>query len=273
MSADLIDFSTKVKKPARPATQAHDNIMPARLAERVNRLRAILSAIQIGEQNVQILVTGTIKSMMAAGDELLAIKHEVRGRFGAWLKANVSCTSRTATNYMRLAKGRAIIEAEIGNVSDLSLRAALKLLSKKKPKKETIPEAIAATKIAPPASLSAETFRNATPEEQARYLDDIGLKALLRGMSKAMLAELNKQAETTGRRQKRVKPAISTQTKLCEKWTGAGEAERTAFVRLHATDLLNRLDAVTAGKPVTPPGTSTPPDPEADVPPSPDRIN
>ena len=118
MSADLIDFSTKVKKPARLA-QAHDNIMPARLAERVNRLRAI----QIGEQNVQILVTGTIKSMMAAGDELLlAIKDEVRGRFGAWLKANVSCTSRTATNYMRLAKGRAIIEAEIGNVSDSKLK-------------------------------------------------------------------------------------------------------------------------------------------------------
>jgi hypothetical protein len=54
-----------------------------------------------------------------------------------WFKANRWITSRTASDYMRLAANRTTIEAKSADSADLTIQAALRLLSSPKPQAST----------------------------------------------------------------------------------------------------------------------------------------
>src|SRR5262245_12571707 len=121
MSQNMVQFRTPVT-------------VPARLAALVTHLTSTLGQITTAEATVKAADREIVVLAMAAGDDLRVIKDDVGfGNFGSWLEANVACTQRTANKYMKLAAGRAVIEAEIGTGSDLSITAALKLLRPKKP--------------------------------------------------------------------------------------------------------------------------------------------
>jgi Protein of unknown function (DUF3102) len=49
------------------------------------------------------------------------------GQWLLWLTENCAMSERTARLYMRVARGSGLIEAENGNVADLSLRGAVAL--------------------------------------------------------------------------------------------------------------------------------------------------
>jgi|SRR5579883_1049548 hypothetical protein len=79
-------------------------------------------------------VTGmldTVRHAMAAGDGLIEARAGLdHGAWLPWLARNCRLSERTAQNYMRLAKNRNAIEAQIRNgVADLSVRSAVKLLA------------------------------------------------------------------------------------------------------------------------------------------------
>jgi hypothetical protein len=75
----------------------------------------------------------SIEHAIAAGELLIEAKKRLEhGEFGPWL-ASHGIPSRTARLYMRLAKNRPIIEAQNGNVADLSLRGALEILTNRLP--------------------------------------------------------------------------------------------------------------------------------------------
>ena len=135
-------------------------IVPDRLTDQVCQLRKILGQIGSKEADLKAGNRAILKLALDAGDRLIAIKGEVgHGKFGAWVKANVACTARTATRYMHLAEGRALIEDQIGHKSDLSIRGALRLLNPKKPthpKKDGFSAESPGRKVNPPAKLSEE---------------------------------------------------------------------------------------------------------------------
>ena len=66
------------------------------------------------------------------GDAVIAAQKRVSGNWKRWLKDNCFLSVRTAFLYMQLARSRDAIEAEIERVGELSLRAAVRLLTKPK---------------------------------------------------------------------------------------------------------------------------------------------
>ena len=63
------------------------------------------------------------------GDALLEPQARVSSGWKRWLRENCFLSVRTALLYQRLARHRAEIEAEIERVGELSLRAAVRLLT------------------------------------------------------------------------------------------------------------------------------------------------
>lgn len=76
-----------------------------------------------------------VNHAMACGEALLTAKELVKhGEWLDWLKVNTTVSERTSRNYMRLASHRDQIEAKRKHVADLSVRGAIELLKKSKPK-------------------------------------------------------------------------------------------------------------------------------------------
>ena len=159
-------------------------IVPARLADRVDELCKLLGQIGCKEADVKADESAILKLALNAGDHLIAIKAAVgHGKFGAWVKANVTCTARTATKYMRLAGGRILIEGQIGTGSDLSIRGALKLLRPPKAPPEPKPPAT-------PATLD-DLWGKATRDGKRAVLATVPARDLLELLPQETISELN----------------------------------------------------------------------------------
>jgi len=97
---------------------------PATLAELAQRVCDALHASDRDRCNA-------LHHDLDAGDALIAAQRQVVAPgWKRWLKSNCFLSVRTAMLYMQLARHREEIEAEIGRVGDLSLRAAVRLISK-----------------------------------------------------------------------------------------------------------------------------------------------
>jgi hypothetical protein len=95
-----------------------------------NSLADLAARIRIEHEGARAAVRRGIQHAMAAGDLLIEAKAQLKhGQWLPWLRDHCSMPDRTARLYMRLAKGRGVLEAENGNVADLSLRGALDLLA------------------------------------------------------------------------------------------------------------------------------------------------
>ena len=102
---------------------------PARqeLAELAQRIRAALQASRADRCNA-------LHHDLEVGEALVEAQNHVTTGWKHWLGENCSLSVRTAMLYMQLARHRAEIEAEIERVGgELSLRAAVRLVTKKKP--------------------------------------------------------------------------------------------------------------------------------------------
>jgi hypothetical protein len=79
----------------------------------------------------------SVQRALSAGDLFNEAKALVpHGQWLPWLKDHCGVPERTASLYMRLARNRQTIESQIGNVADLTIRAAAKLLAPAKADRE-----------------------------------------------------------------------------------------------------------------------------------------
>jgi DUF3102 family protein len=113
-----------------------------------------------------------LEHAIAAGDALVRAKAQVK--HGDWLKWLKSCdlSADTAERYMKLARHRD--ELNSARVRNLSLSAALKLVTKPQPANSKPTKKTTAT------SLDALAWwSSASPEARSRFIDGVGLKPLI----------------------------------------------------------------------------------------------
>jgi hypothetical protein len=114
------------------------------------RLADLTAEIQIEHE----AVIGSFKSgfdhAVRCGELLIKAKKIVdHGCWLPWLKANPWISSRTASDYMRLAANRSVIEAKSAESADLTIQSALRLLAP--PKSEPIIPTPSSTLPVPPS--------------------------------------------------------------------------------------------------------------------------
>ena len=104
------------------------------LAKLARTIRKCHATIGRAYDHMRIHSDTALDSAMAAGDALHAAKKKLgHGKWLPWLEKHCGLSECEAQRYMRLAKNREKIEAEIeanpARVTDLSLRGALRLIS------------------------------------------------------------------------------------------------------------------------------------------------
>ena len=104
------------------------------LAKLARTIRKCHATIGRAYDHMRIHSDTALNSAMAAGDALHAAKKKLgHGKWLPWLEKHCGLSECEAQRYMRLAKNREKIEAEIeanpARVTDLSLRGALRLIS------------------------------------------------------------------------------------------------------------------------------------------------
>ena len=92
------------------------------LDELAHRIR---TALQISRQDR----CNALHRDLDAGDALIVAQRRVSTGWKKWLRKNCFISVRTAMLYMRLARHREEIEAEIERAGELSLRAAIRLIA------------------------------------------------------------------------------------------------------------------------------------------------
>jgi hypothetical protein len=168
-------MSNTAASATRQDIQGRGNIVPARVADRTARLHIIFDQLQATAKMIKDAEGSALIMAMQAGDELLAHKHEVgHGGFLKYLDTHfkTKCSPRSATDYIKLAKGRALIEAEIGSAADLSIRGALRLL--RTPKKAKAPKP---TDVPAPAPdpYAPETLKELSAADRKRVIAALGV--------------------------------------------------------------------------------------------------
>jgi hypothetical protein len=146
------------------------DLSPARqeLAELAQRIRSALQASRADRCNA-------LHHDLEVGEALIEAQNHVTTGWKRWLGENCSLSVRTGMLYMQLARHRAEIEAEIERVGELSLRAAVRLVTKKQPLE---PESTEPPK--PPAVVIA--ISKATDAELTEALTALGFERFLRVM-------------------------------------------------------------------------------------------
>jgi hypothetical protein len=97
--------------------------------EKSNSLTDLAARIRSSHEAMRQILHTAVKRAMDTGDMLLEAKAQLgHGEWMPWLRDHCTLPQRTANLYMRLAKGRAVIEAS-GDIAGLTLNAAARLLA------------------------------------------------------------------------------------------------------------------------------------------------
>jgi hypothetical protein len=98
-----------------------------------NSLVELAARIKVEYEAVAPIMRQALLHVMAAGDLLLEAKSRLKhGEWTPWLLEHCDIPERTVNRYMRLAKNRAVVEAEMEKCADLSVNAAIRLLAPEK---------------------------------------------------------------------------------------------------------------------------------------------
>jgi hypothetical protein len=173
---------------------------------------------------------------LAVGDALNAAQSCVSTGWKRWLREHCFLSVRTAMLYQQLARHRAEIEAEIERVGELSLRAAMRLITKPSPRGDRSP---------PKPALNSAAWARATPEERRRFLEAIGLLPLLSALPPAWRNEIEqrarrKSAATSSKLNDTLTKALRTALSL---QLGARKDELAVGIANALNGILNKLQA------------------------------
>jgi hypothetical protein len=165
-----------------------------------DRLVELMAAAEREHLAVSHALGNALQHAMAAGDALAAARELVpAGRWQAYLRDRSDISERSARVYLQVAKARALLERQ-SSAGPLSIAAALEYL--KDPERSQKKSA-----AKPKASASSTSFgalawwSNAPSEARQRFLDGVGLLALLAALPPAWRTELERRAAKAPRAQ------------------------------------------------------------------------
>jgi len=146
------------------------------MGNEVAGLADLATKIKAAHSKVVGAMRNTVRDAIAAGKLLIEAKDRMPyGDWEAWLETQCSVPERTAQLYMQLARGEAVIEAQMGQagtgsvtVTDLTLRRARALLIKSKDKPKTTPNATSVVVSAGDHLLSALNDLKKTSDQLAK---------------------------------------------------------------------------------------------------------
>jgi hypothetical protein len=151
-------------------------------------LGELATTIRVADQGVAQTAAYVIELALTAGDALLKAKVKIgHGNWLFYLKNQCDLSEDRAERYMRIARGRTVLEANSARMRNLSLTAALKLIERSKrasedsrPKagREKAPKITKAVKTGS-RQLNSLAWSDASPDERARFLNTIGKPAVL----------------------------------------------------------------------------------------------
>jgi phage-related tail protein len=153
-------------------------------------LDEVFAVVRAKLRDVQAAGAALLHSAMAVGDALNLAEIQIKQRGGNWKRAlrdNCFLNVRTAFVYQQLARHRAELEEAIERAGDLSLRAALRLIST--PKKISSSSTNGANAPEPEESLASH-WKRAGTEARTAFLDAIGIDGILGAMSAEFGREL-----------------------------------------------------------------------------------
>jgi hypothetical protein len=146
-------------------------------------LNELAMRIRDAHRGVQAAGGALLHQAMAAGDALIAAQQKVSSNWKPWLRENCFLSVDTALVYQRLARHREQIEAELGRVGELSLRAALRLIAEPKPKNTE------KKKQKGNETLLAHWKRESN-QERTDFLDGVGVDGIRKAASLGFYREL-----------------------------------------------------------------------------------
>jgi hypothetical protein len=146
-----------------------------------------------------------LQHAMNCGDALLAIREMVPdGKWQAYLRDQTDIPARSARVYQQVAKSRPLLEREGSAAAPISIAQALAYLRD--------PEAKRPTSRATNASkLNLLAWTAASPDARRRFLDGIGLIALLAALPPTWRAEIDRRVN--GQRSAAISPLGDKATK------------------------------------------------------------
>jgi hypothetical protein len=105
--------------------------IPARNVAISNSLADLATRINAEHRAVAGALKSALAHAIAAGELLWQAREQLpHGEWLPWLKANCSIPERTVRHYLRLTKSREALTDENGNVADLTVREAVKLIAR-----------------------------------------------------------------------------------------------------------------------------------------------
>jgi hypothetical protein len=146
-------------------------------------LAELVQQIRKAHRAVQAAGGALLHHAMDAGDALIAAQKKVSGNWKSWLCENCFLSVDTALVYQRLARRRERIEAELEQVGQLSLRAALRLTAETRDKAEK--------KVNQPTLL--DHWKHAPATERTAFLDIIGVDGIRKAASLDLFRKLKEQ--------------------------------------------------------------------------------
>jgi Protein of unknown function (DUF3102) len=157
-------------------------------------LAALAEKVRNADMRVRLSMSHALDAALDAGDALIAARLLVaHGGWADWLGKHCDVSMRMANNYIRLAENRALIDADRKRVSEMSIRAALKLLTPKRSEQR-----VRRTKSPVPAKLTTVL--------------KLALSANQPGEAMAALAAIKRMLKTLGRSLHDIELVFSTRS-------------------------------------------------------------
>jgi Protein of unknown function (DUF3102) len=153
-------------------------------------LDALANTIRTADLGVARAVANMVVHAIAAGDALLQAKTKVGyGNWLKYLKDKCDLSEDRAERYMRLARGRGVLEADSARLRNLSLAQALRLVDEHRRKSQPDAPSVHAYKALcneievksrqQSDRLSSLAWSNASPIQRTKFLRDVGLDPIL----------------------------------------------------------------------------------------------
>jgi hypothetical protein len=144
-------------------------------------LETLAHVIRTADQGAAHAVANMVEHALTAGDALIQAKAKVgHGNWLKYLRDECEIGADSAERYMKLARGREVLEANSARMRNLSITQALKLIDGNKQKSQPRPAAPKPTKAVKAAErLTSLAWSTASPADRTRFLEGVGLDAFL----------------------------------------------------------------------------------------------